>query len=127
LPGKTVWDWPQLLIVPAVIAAGGYWFNHQQRKRGLEIANQRAQDDVLQAYLDQVTELLLKENVHELLSDDRIRELIHARTLHVLERLDLEQLDEKHKGVCVSEHSWSCKPAFNGIRSRFHRRFIGDL
>jgi hypothetical protein len=28
---KPLWDWLQLLIVPAVIAAGVAWFNQQQR------------------------------------------------------------------------------------------------
>src|SRR2546422_9244703 len=26
-PGKTLWDWLQLLIIPAVLAVGGYVFN----------------------------------------------------------------------------------------------------
>ena len=99
LPGKTIWDWLQLLIVPVVIAGGGYWFNWQQRKRDVEIANQRAQDTALQAYLDQMTQLLVTEDVHKLLSDYRTRELIHARTLHVLEQLDLEQLNKKCRGA----------------------------
>ena len=34
----TLWDWIKLLIVPAVIAGGGLWFNRQQRERELEIA-----------------------------------------------------------------------------------------
>src|SRR3712207_3068824 len=59
LPGKTFWDWLQLLIVPAVIAAGGIWFNRQQRKRELYIENQRAQDNAVQSYLDQITQLLI--------------------------------------------------------------------
>jgi hypothetical protein len=31
--GITLWEWVKLLIVPAVIAAGGLWFNTQQRER----------------------------------------------------------------------------------------------
>ncbi len=33
--GITLWDWIKLLIVPAVIAGGGLWFNRQQREREL--------------------------------------------------------------------------------------------
>jgi hypothetical protein len=43
--GITLWDWIKLLIVPAVIAGGGLWFNAQQREREQRIANQRAQDE----------------------------------------------------------------------------------
>jgi hypothetical protein len=61
--GVTLWDWLKLLIVPAVIAGGGFWFNQQQRERELQIADQRAQtdqeiadqrrqDNTLLAYLD---------------------------------------------------------------------------
>jgi hypothetical protein len=59
---KTLWDWLKLLIVPAVLAIGGYWFNAQQRERELAVANQRAQDEALQAYLDQMSKLLLDKD-----------------------------------------------------------------
>jgi hypothetical protein len=63
---KTLWDWLQLLVVPAVLAAGGLLLNAAQRARELEaqeaqkdreqyIQDQRAQDDALQAYLDYVS------------------------------------------------------------------------
>jgi hypothetical protein len=61
--GITLWAWIKLLIVPAVIAAGGLWFNRQQQERGLAIESQRAQDEALQGYLDKMTDLLV---VHEL-------------------------------------------------------------
>ena len=61
--GVTLWDWTKLLVVPAVIAGGGIWFNRQQRERELaiareqrerdvEIAQRRTQDEALQAYLE---------------------------------------------------------------------------
>jgi hypothetical protein len=30
-PAKTLWDWLQLLIVPAVLALGALWFNYTQK------------------------------------------------------------------------------------------------
>jgi hypothetical protein len=57
--GITLWDWIKLLIVPVVIAAGGLWYNRQQHERGLQVENQRAQDEALQAYLDQMSDLLI--------------------------------------------------------------------
>src|SRR5258708_25361959 len=27
-PGKTLWDWMQLLFIPVVLAVAGFWFNH---------------------------------------------------------------------------------------------------
>jgi hypothetical protein len=86
--GVTLWDWVQLLIVPAVIAGGGVWFNRQQQEREREIAEQRAQDDAVQSYLDQMTQLLVAHSSQKALSDYMTREVVHARTLHVLTRLD---------------------------------------
>src|SRR5215213_9369283 len=53
LPKRTLWDWLQLLIIPAVLAGVGLWFNRQQREQELQTADRRAQDEALQAYLDQ--------------------------------------------------------------------------
>ena len=66
----TLWDWIKLLVVPVVIAGGGIWFNRQQRERELkiareqreqevEIAERRTQDEALQAYLDQMSDMLV--------------------------------------------------------------------
>jgi len=60
--GITLWDWMNLLIIPAVIAAGGLWFNGQQRERDLEVENERAQDEALQAYLEQMGQLLIDKD-----------------------------------------------------------------
>jgi hypothetical protein len=47
--GKTVWDWLQLLIVPLVLAAFGFWFAARQEARQQEIEERRAQDLSLEA------------------------------------------------------------------------------
>ena len=39
---RTLWDWLQLLIIPAVLAGVGLWFNRQQRDREMNIAEQRS-------------------------------------------------------------------------------------
>jgi uncharacterized protein YjbI with pentapeptide repeats len=101
--GITLWDWIKLLIVPAVIAGGGLWFNRQQQdrqredeqrqqERGLEIENQRAQDEALQAYLDQMSQLLIDKDLLNVDSNGAqahgSRSVARARTLTVLPRLD---------------------------------------
>jgi hypothetical protein len=92
--GVTLWEWVKLLIVPAVIAAGGIWFNRQQRERELKVECERTQDEALQAYLDKMTDLLV---VHDLgqpqfdedkLKEEPVRTVAWARTKTVLRRLD---------------------------------------
>jgi uncharacterized protein YjbI with pentapeptide repeats len=99
----TLWDWLKLLIVPAVLAGGGIWFNKQQRdrelkiadkqrERELEIADQRTQDEALQAYLDQMSKLLTDKDLRSRpygLDDARVT--ARARTLATLRRLDGER------------------------------------
>jgi hypothetical protein len=96
--------------VPLALAAIGFWFTMQQDARQQAIENQRAQqaqeiedqraeseriveeqraqDDALQAYLDQMSTLLLEKNLRSSEVDSEVRMLARARTLSVLGRLD---------------------------------------
>jgi uncharacterized protein YjbI with pentapeptide repeats len=97
-PRKTLWDWLGLLIVPLVLAVGGFVFTIQQDARQQQIENQRAaverdtveqraQDAALQAYLDQMGELMLEKDLRDSEEDSEARTLARARTLTVLGRL----------------------------------------
>jgi hypothetical protein len=89
-----------------VIAAGGIWFNRQQRERELEIARgqreqelgiaeRRTQDEALQAYLDQMSEMLIpnkdQPSLYRARPGDSLSSVARARTLTVLPRLDGER------------------------------------
>src|SRR5207244_4456031 len=87
LSQKTLWDWMQLLIIPAVLAVSGYAINltisrseqnatekraetdrylalsHAEIER--EIAYSNHQEAALQAYFDDMTQLILHENLHK--------------------------------------------------------------
>jgi uncharacterized protein YjbI with pentapeptide repeats len=97
-PGKTLWDWLQLLIIPAVLAAGGYLFNltvsrNEQKSTQVrdqterEIASDNQQEAALQAYIDKMSELLLNK-LRESAEDAEVRKIARVRTLTVLPRLD---------------------------------------
>ena len=90
--GKTLWDWLHLLsalAIPVVLAVIGFWFTAQQDARQQQSEEQRAQDLALQAFLDQMSTLVLED-----LDDPKVRTLMRARTLTVLERLDLSRKEE---------------------------------
>jgi hypothetical protein len=38
--GKTLWDWLQLLIIPIMLAIGGFWLNQIQKDRDQKAAEQ---------------------------------------------------------------------------------------
>lgn len=101
--GQTLWAWLELLVIPAVLALGGYLFTRSENRKAQEIADQRArddrdiadqrkQDDMLQAYLDQMGQLLLDQDrpLRRSEEDDEVRTLARARTLTALARLDAE-------------------------------------
>ena len=99
---RTLWDWLQLLIVPAVLALGGLWFTTQQDRRQQEmddrrerivhrVENQRAQDSMLLAYLDQMSSLLIDEGLQTSQPGEPERLVAAARTITVLRGLDPER------------------------------------
>jgi Pentapeptide repeats (8 copies) len=89
-PKRTPWDWTDLLIVPVVLAIGGYWFTSSQNQATQAAAERRAQDDALQSYLNQMGQLLLEKDTQLLHPEegDDARTLARAWTLTVLPTLD---------------------------------------
>jgi hypothetical protein len=88
---KTLWDWLQLLIVPIVLSLITVVFTWQQDARQQNIEDQRAkseqeleeergQDAALQAYLDQMSTLMLNRNLLETNQSDAAYTLAQART-----------------------------------------------
>jgi uncharacterized protein YjbI with pentapeptide repeats len=101
--GMTVRDWLQLLIVPLALVLIGFLFTMQQDARQQrienqraeaerELAEQRAQDEALQAYLDQMGNLVLERNLlKQPYAPREVTTLARARTLTVLDRVGPDQ------------------------------------
>ncbi len=103
---RSLWDWLSLLLVPTVLAIGGLWVEDQVAKRQQELEDerakqammleeQRAKEEALQAYLDQMSELILAHNLRRCdVAEEQCYEarlLAQARTVTVLQRLDSDQ------------------------------------
>jgi hypothetical protein len=97
--GKQFWDYLDLLIVPAALALGVYWLNRRQneraqqaeeaqQERALAVESERAQDEALQAYLDQMAQLLIEHPLRRASTGDHLSTVARARTLTVLTRVD---------------------------------------
>ena len=95
--GMTVRNWLELLVVPLVLLGIGLLFQIQQNEveeRRLEaeqhIEEQRAQDEALQTYLEQMGQMLLDKDRPLLQSKegDEVQLLARARTVTILRRLD---------------------------------------
>ena len=106
--GQMVWDWLHLLsalAIPVVLALARLYFEAQldERQRSIEnqraeaereLANQRAQDEALQAYLSQMSTLMLEKHLRDSKVDSEVRTLARARTLTVIRRVDTSRKDE---------------------------------
>lgn len=101
-PAKTLWDWLQLLIVPAVLALVVYWLNHvnshverrmsmqrDETERAIALDNQRTQ--LFQDYLDRMSNLLLEQKFLSPQTHDEARNIARACTLTILPLLDAER------------------------------------
>jgi uncharacterized protein YjbI with pentapeptide repeats len=112
--GKTVWDWLQLLIIPLVLTLAAVFFNQantrterqfarERYQRDLEIAENRykqdketaldkQREDLLQIYLDRISELLLEKDLRTSVSDAEVRNVARVRTINLLIQLDARRV-----------------------------------
>jgi uncharacterized protein YjbI with pentapeptide repeats len=82
------------LAVPVLIGSAGLWFTWQQERRQEEIEDQRSQDTAMQAYLDNMSTLLIDEHgtqLRKLDPDAEVLDLIQARTETVFAMLDRQR------------------------------------
>jgi uncharacterized protein YjbI with pentapeptide repeats len=95
--GMTLRNWLELLVVPLVLLGIGLLFQIQQNEveeRRLEAAQhieeQRAQDEALQTYLEQMGQMLLDKDrpLRQSKEGDEVQLLARARTVTILRRLD---------------------------------------
>lgn len=95
---KTLWDWMELLIIPAVLAGGAILLNRSERalerkiaddrtKLERDLATDRQQEAALQTYFDRMSELLLKEKLRTTKILE-VRDVARTRTLSILRGLD---------------------------------------
>ncbi len=121
-PGKTFWDWLQLLIIPLILAGAtiglGLWQAHladlqhqsdqvlaqqryqndrkiaqDNRQNDLQLADEQQQDATLTSYLNDMSDLLLYHNLRNSKPGDMVSQVARVRTLTVLRRLQSERND----------------------------------
>lgn len=86
--GKTLWDWLELVLIPAVLAFSIYFLNRSERHSEKEIIAEKVREDALQAYFNHVSDFLRNYKWDELENDETLKNILRARTLTVLRILD---------------------------------------
>jgi uncharacterized protein YjbI with pentapeptide repeats len=126
---KTLWDWLQLLIVPAILIGVTFvWSASQTRsdnkREDRRIAADRAaaeearQDATLQGYLDQMSGLMLREKLLTSFEGSGVQAVARTVTLTALRRLDGERKGAAvrflHEAGLLGPPSFSAAPVFRG-------------
>ncbi|HEX6482747.1 MAG TPA: pentapeptide repeat-containing protein [Ktedonobacteraceae bacterium] len=91
-PGKALWDWLQLLIIPVVLAVTALLFNLANTRTEQRIALDKQREDLLQKYLDCMSDLLLKEGLRTSAVDAEVRNFARVRTITLLFQLDARRI-----------------------------------
>jgi uncharacterized protein YjbI with pentapeptide repeats len=84
----------KILAIPITVGAAVPLLDWLQKQRELDVEKQRAQDDALQAYLGEISQLLTDKDrpLHRAQRGDRLSTVARARTLTVLDTLDSGRL-----------------------------------
>ena len=100
---KALWDWMALLIVPLFIAGATgalgflqFWIESQRADAQQQIEDDRVRQAVLQAYIQDMTELMLDKGLATSKQDQPIRSIARSNTLTAV-----RQLDGNRKGILL--------------------------
>jgi type II secretory pathway pseudopilin PulG len=128
LGGMTLRNWlpiAGILLVSLVIALGIWgitWqlekLENQRAEAERELAERRAQDEALQAYLDQMSQLILDRKLLEVEQGDPVHTLAQARTSTAILRLDAKH----NESVTHFLNAWCELGTHHPIRSANFRR-----
>jgi hypothetical protein len=89
---KTLWDWMELLIIPAVLGIGALLFNRAGQNAERERTLDKQRQETLTTYFDRMQELLLKHKLRRSKENAEVRIAARARTVSALRNLDGQRI-----------------------------------
>lgn len=93
-PPKTMWDLLELIIIPIFLSLIAYVFTKSQRENERKLEDERTYAATMQAYLKQMTELLLEKGLSS--SEPNSEEVRSTARAHTM--ATLFEIDGKRKG-----------------------------
>jgi uncharacterized protein YjbI with pentapeptide repeats len=88
---KTLWDWLQLLVVPAILILVVALWNTSQTSRDKRREDKARQDAMLTAYLNRMSDLILYGELLKAEEGSAVKAVARSATLTVVRRLDGER------------------------------------
>jgi len=121
---KKLWDVLQLLIVPVVLAGGVFYLQDAAKQRDLQIADDRAKQETLNRYVDQISMLLFDKKLRTAGERSEAQIVARARTLTVVRELDGERKGELIRFLREAELIESEKPAINLMNADLKNAYL---
>lgn len=90
-PGKTLWDWLELLIVPIVLALGTLFFEARWKAAAERQEVGRQRQGVLEGFMTYVSQMVVPVREYGLDERDRVSSMIRSRALSAVRQLDPER------------------------------------
>ena len=91
----TWWKWLDLAGVPVTLAALGFWFQQQQRRRELEERAEAREDNAVTNFIKEMQPLLLKEGLRDSKPEDEVRGVARALLVATLSQLESKYAPSK--------------------------------
>lgn len=87
---KTLWDWMELMFVPATLAAGAFLLNHWQTKNSERLSKDNQRQVILETYFDKMADLILTHDLNNFdkADNNESQAIARTRTLTTLRQLD---------------------------------------
>jgi hypothetical protein len=86
--GKTLWDWLQLLFVPAAISLIGILFARMQQKTEIEAREDNQREAELKTYIDRTTDVFLNKNLRNSKTESDLWKITRIWTAQALHRMN---------------------------------------
>ena len=130
VPKRTFWNWLDLLIVPIVLAVGGYLFTRSENRTSRVIEMARRQEDIVQAYVDKMLELVSdKQLLQQAHWSNDVMSTARVRTSSALRRLDKAYmrgvLEFLHSAQLINRNERLVDVGLDGTDIGFQARIVG--
>lgn len=100
-PGKYLWDWLEIIIVPLVLTLIGVYFNARQKKVEIEnatetekrrtIQNQiKEQESELSRYFEKINDLILRDGLAKESASLEVKSIARSMTTEIFQRISIE-------------------------------------
>ena len=85
---RTLWNWLELLLIPITLLFIAWWLRRAVREINVEMASAEQSQHALEIYLEQITNLILVQNLPDSQEGDEVRTVARALTSSVLRNID---------------------------------------